>query len=589
MSDKKAITIHSVTWRLLAGHLLALARSEVGGKARWLFATLVLLLFGVSALNVLNSYVGRDFMTAIEARDMPNFVRMAVIYVLVFGLSTVMAVFYRFTEERLGLLWRAWLTRRLVHSYLTDHTYYRLKIAGTVENPDERIADDVRTFTATTLSFGLMILNGSITVAAFSGVMWSISPLLFIVTVLYAALGSYFTIKLGHPLVDLNYNQFDKEANFRSTLIHVRENAESIALSRRETRLSERLLGRIEDFKGNFRRIISVNRNLGFFTTGYNYLIQVIPALVVAPMFIQGEAAFGVISQSSMAFAHLVGAFSLIITQFQLISSYAAVTARLNLMGQAIDQLHEGPKSRIEVVEAGGRIAYERLTLRSADDQRVLLRNLSLSVPSGMRLLITGPNEAAKVALFRATANIWYNGEGRIVRPSLDCIRFLPERPYLYPGSLRELLLRSGDESSVSETRILDALNTLGIQPILKRAGGLDVEQDWVSILSLGEEQLLAFTRLLLAAPTFAFLDRVCTALSPEDAHKILKALSDHAITYITLEEAEGLLEHYDAVLEIAMDGAWSLKRTRAGQIVEDGAIPKHNANMNGSAQEDSE
>src|SRR5262245_4863743 len=336
-------------------------REFLTSEVRWHAGGLLALLFGfalaVNGLNVVNSYVGRDFMTAISHRDHSGFVRQAVLYVAVFAASTAVAVLYRFTEERLGLFWRVWLTRRIVRRYLADRTYLHLKESATVGNPDQRIADDVRTFTSTTLSFTLMFLNGTLAVLSFSGVLWTISPLLFGVAVAYAAIGTLAAIYLGRPLVGLNYRQSDQEANFRADLIHVRENAESVALLRREGRLTARLLRRIDGLADNFRRITSVNRNLSFFTTGYNYLIQIIPTLIVAPLFIRGEVEFGVITQSAMAFAQLLGAFSLIINQVQSLSSFAAVIARLSALAEAVEQrpLVEGPAMIAD--EAGNHIA----------------------------------------------------------------------------------------------------------------------------------------------------------------------------------------------------------------------------------------
>lgn len=228
-------------------------------------------------------------------------------------------------------------------------------------NPDQRIADDVRTFTTITLSFTLILLNTTITILAFSGVLWSISPLLFAVAVAYAALGSGLTILFGRPLLWLNYDQSDREASLRAELVHLRENAESVALLRHEGRMRQRVLGRIETLVENTRRIIAVNRNLNFFTTGYNYLIQLIPIAIVAPLFIRGETEFGVISQSAMAFSHLIGAFSLIITQFQQISSYAVVIARLSALGDATERVEA--ESRIERDTSGTEIEYQDLTL----------------------------------------------------------------------------------------------------------------------------------------------------------------------------------------------------------------------------------
>src|SRR5262245_60705431 len=337
------------------------AASEVGGNAKWLFAGLIALLFGISGLNVVNSYVGRDFMTAIEQRSMSAFVRQALLYIGVFALSTVVAVIYRFMEERLRLLWREWLTRTLITTYLEHPTYYRLsdqlEADGEIANPDQRIADDVRAFTTTTISFVLLLLNGTLTVLAFSGVLWSISPLLFAVAVSYAGLGSLLTIALGRPLVWLNYNQSDQEANLRAALIHVRTNAESLMLVRYEQQLGARLLRHLDAVVANFRRIIDVNRNLGFFTTGYNYLIQIIPALIVAPLFIRGEAQFGVITQSAIAFGQLIGAFSLIVTQFQSISSFAAVVARLGALAEAIERAQAVTLLSMEACPHGGHTA----------------------------------------------------------------------------------------------------------------------------------------------------------------------------------------------------------------------------------------
>jgi len=558
MNEKQPIIGRQI-WIRFVAVVKAFVTSDVGGKALALSLALFALLLGVNGFNVLNSYVGRDFMTAIAERNESAFVMKAALYVGVFAASTVVGVLHRYAEDRLGLLFREWLTRRLTNAYLDKRAYYHLKAGGEIENPDERIADDVRTCTVTTLSIVLMLLNAGVAVIAFSGVVWTISPSLLLIAIAYALLGSYGAVKLGRPLVDLNSKQFDKDADFRASLIHVRENAELIALTRREGRLRTRLLQQITALAENMRRIFVVHRSLGFFTTGYFNLTQVIPALVVAPLFFRGEVAFGVVTQSVMAFGSLVGAASLIVHQFQPLSSFTAVLSRLIQLWDAMEQTHKAEDGKIEVAESEGHIAYEHLTLRSAEDGRLLLKDLSISIPQGTRLLISGANEAAKLALFRATADIHSRGEGRIIRPGLDSIRFLPQRAYLYPGTLRELLLRSGEEHQISDQQIGDALEELGLDQVLARAGGLDVEQDWESILSLGEEQLLAFTRLLLAKPRFAFLDRVYTALSAEQAAQILLMLSLRSITYIALDEAKNLPELYDAVLEINLDGSWRM------------------------------
>ena len=557
------VPITRQTWSQFRRAVTDFANCEVGWRARGLFALLITLLFAFNGLNVLNSYVGRDFMTAISNRDSARFTREAIAYLGVFAASALVGAFYSFSEQRLGLLWREWLTRRLLGAYLDRRAYYRLSAAGVLTSPDERIAEDVRAFTATTLSFVLMLSNTAVTVLAFSGVLWSISRTLFAVAVLYAACGSALTVLFGRPLVWLNYNQLDKEADFRANLVHVQANAESIALLHREGRIGARLRRRFDDLTANMRRIIAVNRNLALFTNGYNYVIQIIPALVVAPLFIRGEVEFGVITQSAMAFSTLVGALSLVVTQFGSISSFAAVVTRLGSLADAMEQGLSPAAAPIDVREDEAHVAYERLTLLSPGSDHVLLRDLSVSVPHGTRVLIVGPNDAAKVALFRATAGIWENGSGRIVRPGLDSILFLPERPYLSPGTLRDVLVREG---VIGDEQIATVLHGLGLEPVLERTGGLDVERDWDDVLSLGEQQLFSVARVVLAAPRFAFLERPRTALGSEQTDRILSLLWERSITYLTLGDGGDSLGDYDAVLELAGDGGWTWKSVEAGR-----------------------
>jgi putative ATP-binding cassette transporter len=333
------------------------------------------------------------------------------------------------------------------------------------------------------------------------------------------------------------------------------------------------LLSRLEDLLSNFRKITSVNRNVGFFTTGYNWLIQIIPALIVAPAFIDGEIEFGVITQSAMAFSMLVAALSLIISQYQSISNFAAVIARLSSLMEAIERIQPAmgapaeirptAGAAIEVSEEEGRVAYEHLTLVSAADGQPLLKDLSISIPCGTRVLLTGSNQAARVMLFRATAGLSTAGEGRIIRPGADDMLFLAQRSYLPPGTLRQVLVRTKLEHSVSDDQILGLLRELNLDPVLARTAGLDTEQDWDTLLSLREQQLLAFIHILLGSPRFVFLDRASTALSPDLVEKILRMLSRNSITYINNGEADESSGLYDAVLQIDEQGNWTWRQVR--------------------------
>ena len=271
--------------------------------ARWeaisWFALLLTLLLTFSGLNVANSYVGRDFMTAISERDWNGFFKYAVIYLTVFAASTIVTTFSRFSEERLRLLWRSWLTRLLIDLYMSRDRFYRLKALEEVDNPDERITEDVKSYTQTTLSFFLMTLNAGITSLAFLGVLWSITPWLVMVALIYAAAGSAMTIILGRPLVRLDNLQLQKEADLRYHLIQTRETAEAIATMGAARTARECLRARLTAVVANNKRIINVTRNLGLFTNGYNYLTQLIPLVIVAPMYMQGQVDFGVVTQAA--------------------------------------------------------------------------------------------------------------------------------------------------------------------------------------------------------------------------------------------------------------------------------------------------
>jgi len=577
--ETRGALINRRTWNRFVQCVKVFITSETAGrKAKWLFVLLIAFLLGINGLNVLNSYVGRDFMTAIEDRNRTEFIFQTLFYIVVFAASTLVAVIYRYTEERLGLLWREWATQRCILGYADKRVYYRLKLTGEVENPDQRIAEDIRACTATTISFVLMLLNGSLTVIAFSGVLWSISPLLFTVSILYAAGGSFLTYLIGRPLVKLNFDQLDKEANFRSSLIHLKANAESVALCRREGRLIRILMQNLGDLTANFRRIITTNRNVNFFTTGYNWLIQIIPALIIAPLFIDGKVQFGVITQSAIAFTHLLGAFSIIVTQFQSLSSFTAVMARLSSLTEAIEGERAAELRANAAPKDEGRVLYSGLTLSSPRSGRILVRDLSVTIPAGMHVLVCGPDDEARMALFRATAGLWEVGQGQIVRPPLERILFLTERPYLPRGTFRELFMRpwaeeghpherKPEDNLYPEMRILDALRTLEIEEIPKRFGGLDTQQTWESILALAEQQLLVVARALVARPRFVFLDKPSSTLSPEQVVWVLSLFKERSISYVTFEEVPNHIESYHTVLELEKTGHWTCASVEDGQI----------------------
>ena len=581
MNEKKLLFDRQAWSRFVSSLKLFAISKQEGAKSIWLFIALIAFMFGLNGLNVISSYVGRDFMTSIENRNLNEFMKQAMLYVGVFAVTTIATVFFRYTEELLGVLWREWSTKRCIIGYASHRVYYRLKQKKTVENPDQRIADDIRTYTAGTLSFMLMLLNGGVTVIAFSGVLWSISPMLFVVSVAYAAVGTMLTFILGRPLVRLNYDQLDKEANFRASLTYLRGNAESVALSRREGGLIQLSLKNLAGLLANFRRIITINRNVNFFTNGYNWMIQIIPALIVAPLFIEGKVQFGVITQAAMAFSQLIGAFSLIITQFQSISSYTAVAARLVSLVEHSVQEKEADMSNPVFSKDEGLIAYSALTLHSPRSNRILIEKLNLEIPRGRNVLVQGVDETARSALFHATVGLWAVSQGHITRPCLEHILMLPELPYLPPGTLRELLMlpwpeeeyryeRKLGECQVSDESMLHILAELKLGSLIA-SYGFDKRHHWENDLPLAEQKLLVIARALLARPSFVLLDRPGTALNPAQLDWVLGLFRQHAISCMTFEARGGSLERYDALLDLEEGGAWKYRPVWNGRVV-DGA-----------------
>jgi putative ATP-binding cassette transporter len=255
----------------------------------------------------------------------------------VFALATTAEVLTRYTEQRLGLVWREWLTQRLLDRYLAGGTYRRIAVRQDIDNPDQRITEDVKNFTTMSLSFLILLLNAALTLLAFAGILWSITPWLFIAAALYACFGTLGTVLLGWRLVGLDHSQLQKEADFRFALVLFREQAEKAVPLEREGEARALLTERLTLLVENNRRIINVNRNLGFFTTGYNYLPQIIPAAVAAPLYIHGGVPFGTVTQAAMAFAQVLAAFSILVSQFQQVSVFAAVVGRIGVIWEATE------------------------------------------------------------------------------------------------------------------------------------------------------------------------------------------------------------------------------------------------------------
>ena len=535
--------------------------SEEKWGARGLLAVLLLFLLAINGLNVLLSYVGRDFMTAIANKDRSSFFHLVFVYLIVFLIGTPIQVFNDYLTGQLGLYWRRWLTNHFLNKYFSNRAFYEVNSNPKIDNPDERISQDINAFTRGALSYSLTILGSIITFISFVGVLWSISTTLVIITIFYSFFGTIITVLFGQRLIGLNFNQLRREADFRYKLVHVRDHAEMIAFFGGEEQESSQIWRRFTEAFNNFNLLIGWQRNLGFFTTEYNYLIVIIPSLVIAPLYFTGKVQFGVIGQADLAFTQVLGALSLVVSQFQDLSAFIAQINRLGTFREVLEIPTPSNQMRATSINTtvDSRLALEHVTLLTPDYQRTLVKDLSFTVQPGAGLLILGPSGSGKSSLLRAIAGLRNAGTGLIIRPELKEMLFLPQRPYMILGSLRSQLLYPKTSSEIPDEKLYGMLQIVNLKDLPVRVGGLDVELDWANVLSLGEQQRLAFARLLLVHPRYAILDEATSALDIENEEQLYQQVQATSTVFISVGHRTSLLKYHQQILQLNGDSSWQL------------------------------
>ncbi|HQP12489.1 MAG TPA: ABC transporter ATP-binding protein/permease, partial [Candidatus Omnitrophota bacterium] len=441
--------------------------------------------------------------------------------------------------------------------YFKNRSYYEIEMAGEIDNPDQRIMEDVRTFTRVSLAFLLVILGAVMDLVSFSGILWSKSTLLVGVVLAYSLIGTVFTVLIGRRLVRLNFNQLRYEADFRYSLIHVRDNAESIAFYQGEKPEVETVTERFRNVLKNFNLLIGWQRNLSFFTTAYSYLPVVLPFLVLFPQYFGGKIEYGDMVQANFAFLQVYGALSLIVAQIEQITNFAAGVERLSTFSDAVK-----PEQRT----AGGiasadaeRFAVDDLTLLTPNKARTLFSNLTVDLPVTDNLVVVGSSGVGKSSLLRAIAGLWTQGKGLVKRPALKDIFFLPQRPYMLLGTLRDQLVYPRTESRISDEELADVLKQVNLEGLPERVGGFDVALDWADVLSLGEQQRLAFARLLVNRPAFAVLDEATSALDMDNEARLYGKLKELGVHYISVGHRESILQYHNYVLDLKGQDQWRL------------------------------
>ncbi len=534
-------------------------------KSAWgLLALLIVLMLGETQFAVMLNNQAGEMTSALSAQDGPRFwsnVR-ACLTVLVFAVPIY--AFYYYMRDAFSNHWRRWLTGRFLDGYLSGRKYYELNNSGEIDNPDQRISEDINSFTGRSIHFLLIFLGSAMQLVAFSAVLWSISHTLVAFLAVYATVGTVVALWVfGSPLIHLNFWQLRREADFRFGLMRVRENAESIAFYRGEPQERKQIERRFDAVFANFAKLIKKQRSLNLFQRAFSQLTLVVPSVILADGVLSGQLEVGRAVQAAGAFTAVLGAVAMIVDNFESLSRFVAGIGRLHALSELVFKVPGAtptaePHQWIESRE-GDCFLLDAVTLYTPQAERLLVKELSLNLKPGDGLLITGVSGCGKSSLLRAMAGLWRTGSGVVQHPPLDKVFFLPQRPYLQHGTLRSQLIYPSNETELHDERLLEILQEVRLEDLAERVGGLDAVHDWEKLLSVGEQQRLAFARVLVRGPQVVILDEATSALDSASEAALYQRLRDSGATLISVAHRAAVLRYHSQVLELTGGGAWEV------------------------------
>jgi vitamin B12/bleomycin/antimicrobial peptide transport system ATP-binding/permease protein len=555
-------------WKLL----LPYWRSDERWRAFGLLAAIVVLNLGAVYILVLLNAWNRSFYDSLQQRDAAAFARQLGRFCVLAAAFIVSAVYRQYLTQVLEMRWRRWLTHHFLHGWLAGGAYYRLERTGReTDNPDQRIAEDLRAVSGGTLGLATGLLNAVVTLVSFIGILWGLSGPLTIplggstltipaylvwAAVVYAIVGSILTHRIGRPLVRLHASQQRREADFRFGLVRLRETAEEVALYRGEPLEQRGLSARFAAIVENWWDLLRAQKRLTWFTTGYGQAANVFPILVAAPRYFAGAIQLGELMQIASAFGRVQDALSWFVDSYGQLAEWKASVARVltftdSMRGATVEA------ARAEGIRTVHGCADE-IALASVDITlpagAPLLREVNAVIRHGERVLLAGPSGSGKSTIFRAIAGLWPHGAGEVRRPDSGDMLFLPQRPYLPIGSLRRAVAYPSDPASVGDTAIVAALRRCRLDKLVER---LDEEQHWAQVLSPGEQQLVALARALLHAPRWLFLDEATSALDDATEEHVYRELGRELpyTTIVSIAHHPGVAAYHNRHLVLVPHG----------------------------------
>jgi putative ATP-binding cassette transporter len=558
----------------------ALARPYWSSEERWaargLLFLIVMLNLGMVFLEVLFNDWNRRFYNALQDYDQAAFLPLLLRFTVI-ALALIVAAVYRlYLRQMLEMRWRRWMTERYVERWLDGRVYYRLQLEGdATDNPDQRITEDLRDFTESTLVLSIGLMSAVVTLVSFATILWSLSGTLVIpiagmeipipgymlwVAVLYCGVGTWLTHRIGRPLIGLNFNQQRVEADFRFALVRFRENVDSVALYAGEAREKRAFTARFSAILANWWAIMRRTKRLTFFTASFGQVAVIFPLIVAAPRYFSRQIELGQLTQTAGAFNQVQNALSWFVDSYSSLAQWKATVDRLTSFTKAMGRIEAAAAEApgIRIAPADRDIALKRLDLALPNGQ-ALLAGVDMTLRTSESVLLSGPSGSGKSTLFRAIAGIWPYGSGTIARPEAARLLFLPQKPYLPIDSLREVLTYPAPRDGVTDAAIAEALRVCELPQLVDR---LDEHRHWAQELSPGEQQRIAFARALLLQPDWLFLDEASAALDEATETRLYQMLPQRLpnTTVVSIGHRPTLRAFHQRHVEIQFaDGSWGL------------------------------